>query len=227
MSFSSERKCVLVAGGTGGIGGALCAVLSSNGYTPVVGYAQSISKAEEIARSTSGIPLHCDLSSPASIDAVISALNRLDGDLEGIIFASSLPPRLKKFELIDVDFLKLQLQINTIGPSYLCAMAIRDIFSKRKKGFIVGLLSSAVEGKENIQPEFCEYSIAKFAMKGMLAQIKSDYRWLKVLPYSPNYTDTQMLNAFDPRIVELLRVRNLIQSCSNVAVDIFRSISHE
>ena len=71
------------------------------------------------------------------------------------------------------------------------------------------------------------YTIAKFGMAGVLAVIAADYPWLRVRTVSPGFTETPMLNAFEPRFIELMRTRVPFQKPEEVAAEIIALITAE
>ena len=51
----------------------------------------------------------------------------------------------------------------------------------------------------------------------MLALLAADHPWLNVRAAKPGYTETRMLDAFDPRFLELQREKAAFQSPAQVA----------
>jgi 3-oxoacyl-[acyl-carrier protein] reductase len=83
---------------------------------------------------------------------------------------------------------------------------------------VVGVLTRAIgDGTSGVASGMGAYVIAKQGMAGMLGLLSADYPWLKVRSISPGYTQTRMLDAFDPRFLELQREKAPFQSPATVA----------
>jgi NAD(P)-dependent dehydrogenase (short-subunit alcohol dehydrogenase family) len=61
------------------------------------------------------------------------------------------------------------------------------------------------------------YLIAKFGLAGLLAVVAGEYPWLRVGSVAPGFTETAMLEAFDPRFLELLRTRRRFHTPDEIA----------
>src|SRR5437763_731459 len=92
---------VLVVGGSGGIGSAICRLLAERGWRPVVGYAGHAEAAQTIARETGGEILRLDLGSEADIQAAVAAAAK--SPLAGVVLAASPPPVFGPFDQIGPD----------------------------------------------------------------------------------------------------------------------------
>jgi NAD(P)-dependent dehydrogenase (short-subunit alcohol dehydrogenase family) len=199
---------VLVTGGSGGIGSAVCRRLADRGYRPIVGYGRAGEAARAIAAETGGIALHLDMADDASIDAGIACLTGLPEPLAGIVLAASPPPEMLPMGQATREAMELQWTVNVLGSHRLLAGAIRQVLRKRKQGTILGVLSAAMgDGIGSAWRSMASYIVAKYGLAGVLATAAADYPWLRVVSVSPDRTDTPMLAAFDPRFLEGARER--------------------
>lgn len=214
-------QTVLVTGGSGGIGAAVCRCLRSAGYQPIVSYARNREGAETVARQTDGIALALDLTDVASIDAAVAHLTPEATPLIGVVLAASPPPRLAPFAQIEPDELALAWQVNVAGPQRLMAGLLRNVFRKSRQGTVVGVLSQAMGGAD-AKAMTCmgAYTVAKYGLAGLLAVLAADYPWLTVRSVSPGFVETRMLTAFDPRFLEVMRTRAPFQQPDDVAREI-------
>jgi NAD(P)-dependent dehydrogenase (short-subunit alcohol dehydrogenase family) len=223
-SEEAEPKWFLVSGGSGGIGSAICADLASCGYRPIIGYHRSHDAAVDVARRTQGLPLSLDMSSGASIEAAVQTLAELPR-LHGVVLAGSPPLCPVPFGKISPEHMLEQWQVNVLGPQRLLADLVKRCFRRHKSGCVVGILTRAM-GDETapVASGMGAYLIAKYGMAGMLALLGADYPWLSVRSVSPGYTETRMLEAFDPRFLELQRSRAAFQTPEEVAAMVLAEV---
>jgi NAD(P)-dependent dehydrogenase (short-subunit alcohol dehydrogenase family) len=220
----ADAKWFLVSGGSGGIGSAICADLASCGYKPIVGYHRSHDAAARVAADTGGITLPLDMSSETSIEAASRALSELPR-LYGVVLAGSPPLCPVPFGKISPEHMLEQWQVNVLGPQRLLAELVRRCFRKHKSGCVVGILTRAM-GSDTAPAAagMGAYVIAKYGMAGMLALLAADYPWLSVSSVSPGYTETRMLEAFDPRFLELQRSRAAFLTPQEVAAQVMAEV---
>jgi 3-oxoacyl-[acyl-carrier protein] reductase len=209
MAMASHGESYLVSGGSGGIGAAVCRLLAARGDCPIVGYRSGEAAAHAVAAALGGRVLALDLGDERSIDAAVEAVATADDSsppLAGIVLAASPPPALTPFARIEPDEMHRQWQVNVAGPQRLLAGLVRRSFQKRKRGAVVAVLSAAMGGSGPARPAakgMGAYVIAKHGLAGLLAAVAAEYPWLRVGSVSPGYTRTRMLDAFDPRFLEL------------------------
>jgi 3-oxoacyl-[acyl-carrier protein] reductase len=221
---ASDAKWFLVSGGSGGIGSAICADLASCGYKPVVGYHRNQDAAIRVAERTGGIPLPLDMSSSASIEAAVQALSELPR-LCGVVLAGSPPLCPVPFGKISPEHMLEQWQVNVLGPQRLLAELVKRCFRKHKAGSVVGILTRAMgDDASQAASGMGAYVIAKYGMAGMLALLAADYPWLNVSSVSPGYTETRMLEAFDPRFLELQRSRMAFHTPEEIAAQVMAEV---
>jgi NAD(P)-dependent dehydrogenase (short-subunit alcohol dehydrogenase family) len=219
---------VLVSGGSGGIGGALCRLLATTGYHPIIGFAKSRAAAEAVNADCDGTLLPLNLSDTASIDAAIAELEHSTPELAGVVLAGSPAPQIGPFARISEREMAAQWQVNVAGPQRLLAALIPKYFKRDRGGFIIGVLTSAMgEHGRMATAGMGAYTVAKYGMAGVLAVVAADYPWLRVGNVSPGFTETQMLNAFNPRFIELMRTRVQFQRPEEVAAEILDKITAE
>lgn len=217
-------KWFLVSGGAGGIGAAVCSELAAAGYKPIVGYHRGQSAAEAVAKRCGGVSLQLDLTSEASIESALSSLVELPY-LAGAVLAASPPLAPGPFGKITKEELREQWQVNVVGPQQLLAGLVKGCFRKHKAGSVVGILTQAMGDEQTpASAGMGAYVIAKHGMAGLLAALAADYPWLSVSSVKPGYTETPMLQAFDPRFLDLQRARAPFATPAQVASQILTEI---
>jgi NAD(P)-dependent dehydrogenase (short-subunit alcohol dehydrogenase family) len=221
---AAPSRWFLVSGGSGGIGSAICAGLASCGYKPVVGYHRNRDAALDVARRTDGVALPLDMTSDASIAAAAQTLGELP-HLHGAVLAGSPPLCPVPFGKISAESMAEQWQVNVLGPQKLLSELVKRCFRKHKAGCVVGILTRAM-GDDSIPVAsgMGAYVIAKYGMAGMLGLLAADYPWLSVRSVSPGYTETRMLDAFDPRFLELQRSKAPFQTPEEVAAQVMAEV---
>jgi len=215
-------RWLLVSGGSGGIGSAVCAGLAERGIRPIVGYHRNEMAARILAERCGGRALHLDLSDPSSVADAAQELALLP-TLLGAVLAGSPPLQLASFGKISADELLAQWKVNVLGPQQLLSELVRHCFRRRKAGAVVGVLTTAMGGTNSpAAAGMGAYVIGKHGMAGMLALLAADYPWLRVRSVSPSFTETKMLEAFDERFLELQRAKAPFQTPGFVARQILQ-----
>ncbi len=222
------NETVLVSGGSGGIGSALARQLAKAGYRPVVGFATNRPGAESVARVTEGAALPLNLTDTTAIDGAIETLAAEKEVLAGVVLAASPPPPVRPLFKIDDEEMARQWTVNVDGPRRLLSGVVRRCMRKRKRGWIVGILSQAMGLEGSAAKHMGSYVIAKFGLLGLLRAVEAEYPWLRVITVSPGYTETDMLKCFDPRFLDQMRARQRggkFTTADEVAADIMARIS--
>lgn len=218
---------VVVSGGAGGIGSALCRLLPASGFVPIVGYRSNKEQAERLALECGGFAVKLDLASDESVAQSLAQISEGAGKGEvcGVVLAASPPPDLLPFGKLTHEMLLHQFRVNVVGPQSLLAGLIKTHFRKNKSGVVVGILSEAMGG-ENRPPVtgMGAYVIAKTALRGMLSVCAAEYPWLRVRTVSPGFTRTGMLDVFDERYLEQMQAKAPFASAEDVARLVLKEI---
>jgi len=228
MATVIRHSYLLVTGGAGGIGSALCRLLPTIGITPIIGFNTNIIQAHNLAKELSGFALKIDMTNNDSInEAIQNIVNQLgESDIfVGVVLGASPPPDILPFQDICSDHLSHQFQVNVIGAQLLLKGLIKNFFRKRKAGTIIGILTQAIgSNKRPPATGMSSYVIAKSALNSMLSVCSAEYPWLKVETINPGFTKTQMLDVFDPRYLEMMQAQIKISLPEEVAQLIIEKI---
>lgn len=218
---------LVVSGGAGGIGSALCRLLPTCGLIPIVGYRNNKGQADALALECGGFSVKLDLENDDSIAQSLVQISAIvkEGSIAGVVLAASPPPELLPFGKLSSETMSHQLRVNVIGPQLLLAGLIKAYLRKNKSGVVVGLLSEAI-GSDNHSPMtgMGAYVIAKIALRGMLSVCAAEYPWLQVRTVSPSFTSTKMLDVFDERYLEQMQAKKPFSSADDVASLILKEI---
>ena len=200
------NRVVLVTGGTGGIGAALCRRLAAIGDHPIIGYRGDADAALTLATEIGGDAVKLDMADASSIEAAVVWMKEKKPEVSTLVLAASPPPTLAPFGKITDADLSAQWEVNVLGVRRLVAGLAKACFRKRKQGQVIGVLSAAMgDGRKAASSNMGAYVIAKYGLQGVLAAAAADYPWLKASWVSPGFTETPMLNAFDDRFLEMTR----------------------
>jgi len=212
---------VLVSGGSGGLGHAVCRALAAAGIAPVVAHARGSEAAQRLAEATGGLALPLDLADEASIDAAVAALAASGTPTAGVVLAAAPRPRLARFGRIRREDLEQQWRVQVLGPQRLLAGLLHEVFRSRRRGTVVGVLSAAM-GADGVAglSSMGAYVSAKYGLAGLLASLAADHPWLRVETVRPGFVETPMLEVFDARFLEMQRARQPFQKPEEVAREI-------
>jgi pteridine reductase len=139
-------RVVLVAGGTGGLGTAITALLLHDGALPVVGYRANRGRALALQQNLQdlyGGPVQLvegDIADPAVRRRYLDAALNVKGELHGLVVLPGDPARVKPEEL-DGPALHASFALNFEAPVLLARAAAETMREKGTRGSIV-LLSS-------------------------------------------------------------------------------------
>ncbi|MBI4989445.1 MAG: SDR family oxidoreductase [Rhodocyclales bacterium] len=218
---------VLVTGATGGIGSQVCRLLSASGYTPLVGYRSAkIQEASKLASECGGVPVLLDMLDSFSIEKALAELAADDRPLVGAVIGASPPPMIGPFSRINGAQMDLFWKTNVEGPRQLLAGLVKGFFRRQKQGSIVFVLTSAMGTTARAaMPQMGAYLISKFGLMGVAEVIKAEYPWLNIQSVSPGFTETPMLDAFDPRFLDTIREKAPFDTPQTVAREVVEKIS--
>lgn len=228
MEAVSSRSYILVTGGAGGIGSALCRLLPTIGITPIVGFNTNSTQAHILANELNGFAVNIDMTENNSIEKAIQIIVekvQTSDSLVGVVLGASPPPEIEPFNHISSDHLSHQFRVNVIGSQLLLKGLIKNFFHKKKTGIVVGILTKAI-GSDGQPPAtgMGAYVVAKAALNSLLAVCSAEYPWLKVRTVAPGFTRTPMLDVFDPRYLERIQAQNKISTPEGVALLIIEKI---
>lgn len=192
MSYDFHDKVILVTGGAGGIGSALCRRFAHGGARCVVvdiGEARAKQLAADLpGRGHTGIG--CDLLDRSAIESMVgtvaSAHARLDVLVNNVGMTSA-----ERFDVRSVDSIEREINLNLLSPLIVTRLAI-PLLRSSSDARVVTTVSLG-----GIFPlgETPVYTASKFGLRGAMLAIALDLRDKGILAGSvlPSATDTPML----------------------------------
>jgi NAD(P)-dependent dehydrogenase (short-subunit alcohol dehydrogenase family) len=142
-------RVVLVSGGAGGLGAAICALLLQDGAVPVVGYRSNKGNAlifQQRMQDLYGGLVHLvegDVTTPEARARYIEAALALKGELYGVVALTGDPARVKGGEL-DGAALHASFTANFEAPVLLVRAAAEEMLRRGTRGSLV--LVSSMQG---------------------------------------------------------------------------------
>jgi NAD(P)-dependent dehydrogenase (short-subunit alcohol dehydrogenase family) len=221
MATINSRSFILVTGGAGGIGSAICRLLPAIGITPIVGFKTNATQAHNLANDLNSFAVNIDMTENNSIEKAIQIIAEKvqpSDSFVGVVLGASPPPEVEPFNRITSDHLSHQFRVNVIGSQLLLKGLIKNFFHKKKTGTVIGILTKAI-GSDGypLVTGMCAYVVAKAALNSLLSVCSAEYPWLKVRTVSPGFTRTSMLDVFDSRYLEMIQAQNKILTPEEVA----------
>lgn len=114
-----EEKTVLVTGGAGGIGQAICRRLTQEGWRVAVGYCRHAQEAQALAQALGGAAVFCDVTDPRSVAAAVEELLARWGRLDGLVCNAGVAHRGLLQDMTDTDWRRI-MSVDLDGVFYCC-----------------------------------------------------------------------------------------------------------
>lgn len=202
-------KQILVTGGSGGIGAAICRAFAAEDVQIAVHYHQNKTAAEELCydlRYSTGCtadPFFADIADSASVNALFDAIQNKFGGLE-ILVNNAGTARQQLFTDMSESDWRNMLGVNLDGVFFCCHQALRRFMLPAHNGVICNI--SSMWGQVGAS---CEvgYSAAKAGVIGLTKALAKEVglSGIRVNCIAPGVVLTDMMSNFDDDTRNTLR----------------------
>ncbi|CAM5556769.1 SDR family NAD(P)-dependent oxidoreductase [Streptomyces purpurascens] len=190
--FDFSGKIVLVTGGAGGIGSALCRRFATGGARCVVVDIDG-ARAAKVAADLPGAGhtgIGCDLTDRAQVERLFEAVADDHGRLDVLVNNAGMTSA-ERFDVRSVESIEREITLNLTSPLVVTRLALPLLMASRDARVVttVSLGGILPLGETPI------YTASKFGLRGAMLAIGIDLRSKGILAGSvmPSATDTRML----------------------------------
>jgi 3-oxoacyl-[acyl-carrier protein] reductase len=217
MELGLEDKGVLVTGGGGGIGGAICRTFAAEGARVAVHYRSSKDRATSIAAEINGVALQADLTDEAAADALfpqaVDALGRLDILIAN---AGAWPSNDEPVWELSLQRWRDTMAANLDSVFLSCRAFLRHVAQTTEGNIVIVGSTAGIFGEAG----HSDYAAAKSALVGgLLKSLKNEIVRIaprgRVNAVAPGWTATDMTRealadpTLEPRVTRTMALSKL------------------
>lgn len=195
----TDRKVLLVTGGSRGIGASVALKAAARDWAVVINYARDREAAETVAAAInetggSALTVPGDISREEDLAAIFSLVDHAFGRLDGLVNNAGVVDKPARIDEMSRARLERMFAINTIGAIRVAAESVRRMSTRNsgRGGAIVNISSmAAVLGSAN---QYVDYAAAKGAIDTLtigLAREVAD-EGIRVNAVRPGIIDTEI-----------------------------------
>ncbi|MDQ4126005.1 MAG: SDR family oxidoreductase [Actinomycetota bacterium] len=194
MDTGLSGKGVLVTGGAGGIGSALCRTFAAEGARVGIHYRSSGERAEKLAAETGGVPLHADLTNEADVDRLFAEAVEGLGRLDVLVANAGQWPRADEpVWNMSLDRWRATIAANLDSVFLSCRGFLRHVESTQTGSIVIVSSTAGLIGEAG----HSDYAAAKSALAGgFLKSLKNEITRIaprgRVNVVAPGWTETEM-----------------------------------
>lgn len=200
---------VLITGGSGGIGSALCVAFAQAGYCVAINYNKSKQKAEKLAEiietsyGVKSIAVYADISDSKSVSKMFDSTEKSLGEIDILVNNAGIAQQ-KLFTDITEDEWKKMMGINLDGAFYCTKEVLKRYMLKNHSGVILNI--SSMWGQVGASCEV-HYSAAKAGIIGLTRALAKEVglSGIRVNCICPGVVMTDMNKSFDSITIEELK----------------------
>ena len=217
MDTGLKDKGVLVTGGAGGIGSALCRTFAAEGALVGIHYLSSEERASKLAAETGGTTLRADLTDEGQVDGLITDAVREIGRLDVLVAnAGRWPSEDEPVWTMSLERWRATIAANLDSVFLSCRAFLRHVESTKTGNIVIVSSTAGLIGEAG----HSDYAAAKSALAGgFLKSLKNEITRIaprgRVNVVAPGWTETEMARAalatpgFVDRITRTMALRQV------------------
>ena len=202
-------KNILITGGAGGIGAALCEAFAAQGCNVAVHCHTKKEKAASLAAEleqrykVKAIAVDADVSDRASVNSLFDAVDRHLGGIDTLVCNAGIAQQKLFTDIAQADWDSM-LGVNLSGVFYCCQEALRRYMLPAHSGVILNI--SSMWGQVGASCEV-HYSAAKAGVIGLTKALAKEVglSGIRVNCIAPGVVMTDMMASFDAQTLDALR----------------------
>ena len=194
METGLGGKGVLVTGGAGGIGTAICRAFATEGAKVAVHYRRSEGRAQALATELGGVTVRADLTIEEEVDALVPAAVEALGSLDVLVAnAGDWPSEPQAVWEMSYDRWRATIAANLDSVFLSCRAFLRHVESTGHGAIVIVSSTAGLIG----EADHSDYAAAKSALAGgFLKSLKNEITRIapvgRVNVVAPGWTETEM-----------------------------------
>jgi NAD(P)-dependent dehydrogenase (short-subunit alcohol dehydrogenase family) len=195
----TDRKALLVTGGSRGIGAAVCLLAAQRGWRVAVNYASNEAAASEVvsrieAAGGEAFAVQGDVGFEADILGMFAAVESRFGRIDGLVNNAGIVDRKERVDQMDAARLERMMRVNLIGTIICAREAVKRMSTTHggSGGVIVNV--SSVAARLGSPDEYVDYAAAKAGVEtftvGLAREVATES--IRVNCVRPGTIDTEI-----------------------------------
>lgn len=200
-----NNKVALIIGGTGGIGYAIVKLFDESGIRSYITFHKNQKTADKIKNSLKNCkPIKCDITIENDVKKVVEHILDKHSNIDVVVNASASALKLKPFEKLSNDDFLEDIQVIIMGAVNVYKH-VTPIMKKNKSGIIINFLTETIV--DSPPSRMSSYITAKSGLLGLTKSLSVELDRFNVttLAISPSFVETDLLNAFPAKLLEIER----------------------
>lgn len=200
---------VLVTGGAGGIGSAICRVFAQNGFDVIINYHNGKQRAELLCEEikneygTNARAVYCDVSDASSVREMFDEIDSSNEKVDVLINNAGVAQQKLFTDITDSEWKNMR-GVNLDGTFYCCREALKRYMLPVHRGAILNI--SSMWGQTGASCEV-HYSAAKAGVIGLTKALAKEVglSGVRVNCIAPGVVMTDMMKGFDEQTLNELK----------------------
>lgn len=209
-------KNVLITGGSGGIGSAICVAFAQAGYNVAVHYNKNKEAAQRLAEilcqsyGIGAVSVRADVSDRQAVNDMYDEIDRAFGKIDVLVNNSGIAQQ-KLFTDITCDDWRKMIGVNLDGVFHCTQEAVKRYMIKNHSGVVLNI--SSMWGQVGASCEV-HYSAAKAGVIGFTKALAKELglSGIRVNCICPGIVMTDMMKSFDENTINELKEESVLNT---------------